>query len=36
MASLSPAEIVKPGRPAIFVDKIWKYNGRKPKFIMTF
>ena len=35
MASLSPAEIVKPGRPAIFVDKIWKYNGRKPKFIMT-
>ena len=35
MASLSPAEIVKPGRPAIFADKIWKMNGRKPVFQMT-
>ena len=35
MANLSPTEIVKPGRPAIFVDKIWKYNGRKPIFQMV-
>ena len=35
MASLSPTEIVKPGRPTIFIDKIWKYNSRKPVFQMV-
>ena len=37
MAKLSPATLVRPGKggPAIFIEKIWKYNGRNNKFEMV-
>ena len=37
MSSLSPAVLTRPGKggPAIFIDKIFKLNGRKPVFQMV-
>mgnify|MGYP006089913433 CR=1 FL=1 len=37
MAKLSPATLARPGKggPTIFIDKIWKFNGRNNKFEMV-